>query len=81
MQFDQGLANQIQLTEEKNKTFESIIKQRILDLTFDDRNMLEYKKRQQEKIKNQTKEFPELNFEKDKRGLMGVYEDEYKKRV
>lgn len=43
--------------------------------------MVEYKRRQSERIKNEPKNIPELDFEKDQRGLIGVYEDEYLKKV
>lgn len=32
-------------------------------------------------INEQSKELPEINFEKDKRGLIGVYEDTYWEKI
>lgn len=81
LEFDQGLASKIEIEPEQNQNFEAIIKQRILDLAFDDRSLLEFKRKQLLKVQSQPKEMATLDFEKDTRGLMGVYEDEYKKKV
>ena len=73
--FETGLQSKIIITKETNEKIESIIKQRILDHVFDDRQL---PPPSQHRIDEQTKSLPDLNFEKDKRGLAGVYEDEYK---
>jgi len=73
--FETGLQSKIIISKETNEKIESIIKQRILDRVFDDRQL---PPPSSHRIDEQTKSLPDLNFEKDKRGLAGVYEDEYK---
>jgi U3 small nucleolar RNA-associated protein MPP10 len=73
--FETGLQSKIIITKETNEKIESIIQQRILDHVFDDRQL---PPPSQHRIDEQTKSIPDLDFEKDKRGLAGVYEDEYK---
>lgn len=80
LDFEAGVRSKLIINEETNKSIEDIIKQRIMDLVFDDRKMSDYKKNKND-LKEQSKDFPELNFEKDKRGLIGVYEQEYKKNI
>lgn len=76
--FDVGLQSKVVISRELNQKFEAIIKQRILDMAFDDREMPAPTKL---KVREQNNQFEDLDFEKDKRGLTGVYEDEYKKTV
>ena len=45
LEFDQGIVSKIEIEPEQNKTFEQIIKQRILDFAFDDRSMVEFKRK------------------------------------
>lgn len=76
--FDVGLQGKVVISRELNTKFEDIIRQRIKDFAFDDREM---PKPSSLRIKEQTADFQDLDFEKDKRGLAGVYEDEYWKDV
>lgn len=53
---------------------EDVIRQRIKDSAYDDRERtIIYKNK-----KNQKSDLPELDFEKDRRGLTAIYEDKYK---
>lgn len=76
--FDLGLQSKIVISKELNQKYEDVIKQRITDMAFDDR---ELPKQQKFNIKDQSKQYEDLNFEKDNRGLTGVFEDEYRKTV
>lgn len=75
--FDVGLQSKIVISQALNQKFETIIRQRIQDGAFDDR---EFPKPPRQS-KNQTGQYEDLDFEKDRRGLAGVYEDEYRKEV
>lgn len=76
--FDVGLQSKVVISRELNQRFEELIKQRIADFAFDDREMPVVSKL---RVKEQTNQFQDIDFEKDTRGLAGVYEDEYKKTV
>lgn len=80
LDFEAGVRSKLIISEENNKSIEDIIKQRIMDLVFDDRKISDYKN-DKDYLKEQSKDFPELNFEKDQRGLIGIYEQEYKKNI
>lgn len=79
LEFQRGMQTKTKINKETNSQFESIIKQRILDLAFDDRSSSTYFNKPV--VTEQVKNLPELDFEKDKRGLAGIYEDQYKKKV
>ena len=76
--FDLGLQAKVVISKELNQKFEEIVRQRILDFAFDDR---ELPKMNPFRLKEQSQQYADLNFEKDNRGLAGVYEDEYRKTV
>lgn len=76
--FDVGLQSKVVISRELNTKFEEIIRQRIKDVAFDDR---ELPKPSSLRVREQTAAFNDLDFERDKRGLAGVYEDEYRKDV
>lgn len=78
LEFQRGLQAKQKISKETNKNFEEIIRRRILDLAYDDREVFVSNKNA---VNEQSKNLPELNFEKDKRGLIGAYEDQYKKDV
>lgn len=79
LEFQRGVQTKTKISKETNEKYESIIKQRILDVAFDDRSSSTYFYKPV--VSDQVKELPELDFEKDKRGLAGIYEDQYKKNV
>ena len=79
LEFQRGIQTKTKIGKEVNDNFEAIIKQRILDVAFDDRSSSTYFNKLV--VNEQIKDLPELDFEKDKRGLIGVYEEQYKKSV
>ena len=79
LEFQRGIQTKAKISKEVNENYEAIIKQRILDLAFDDRSSSTYFNKPV--VNEQVKDLPEIDFEKDKRGLIGVYEDQYKKSV
>jgi U3 small nucleolar RNA-associated protein MPP10 len=75
--FDVGLQSKVVISQVLNQKFESIIRQRIQDGAFDDREF----PKPTRLSRNQTGQYEDLDFEKDRRGLAGVYEDEYRRDV
>ena len=71
--FETGLHSKIVITPEVNQSLEELIKRRIGDLAYDDR-----KKSSSNLFLKKDKKLPDLDFEKDRRGLIAVYEDKYK---
>lgn len=78
LEFDSGVKNTIIITQEINMNFEEILRQRILDKTFDDRSINDYQIKQN-LLSGQYKDLPEVNFQKNTKSLAEIEEEKLKK--
>lgn len=76
VEFQQGVTLKVKSTAKVSKEIEKMIEQRILKEAFDDPKEIVIKQDLSWK-----KNFEELNFEKDQKGLASLYEEEYKKNI
>ena len=72
VEFQQGVTLKVKASAKVSKEIEKMIEQRILKEAYDDPKMIVIKQDLSWK-----KNFEELNFEKDQRGLAALYEEEY----
>lgn len=76
VEFQHGVELKAKSSAKVSKDIESVIQQRILKEAFDDPKQIVIKQDLSWK-----KNFEELDFEKDTRGLAALYEEEYKKNM
>lgn len=77
LEFDRGLEPNLRLSSAASAKIEDIIRLRIKDKLFDDRQMILF----DQKAINEQSKFAEVSTEKDRRGLGEIFEEKYRSQV